>query len=130
MSLFQGLISGGILALITVSLAHFRLGEKMLLKSTFSKRGNAVLESDFAWIIRFAWYVTSLCWIMIVVILYSIGFYPFAMTSVILLTLGIGFLAISIFDGIASRGRHVGWPIFTFIGVFSLAAYVIGGSAT
>ena len=103
----------------------------MLLKPTFSKRGNAVLESDFArLIIRFAGYVTSLCWIMIVVILYSIGFYPFAMTSVILLTLGIGFLAISIFDGIASRGRHVGWPIFTFIGVSSLAAHVIGGSAT
>lgn len=128
MTLFQGLISGGILALMIVSAVHSLLGEKLLLKPMFSRRGNAVLESDLArLVIRFAWHVTSLCWIMMAIILYFVGFSAASLSTVILLTLGTGFLAFGLFDAIASRGRHVGWPILTAIGVFCLAAYAVGG---
>lgn len=128
MTLFQGLISGGILALMIVSAVHSLLGEKLLLKPMFAKRGNAVLENDLArLVIRFAWHVTSLCWIMMAIILYFVGFSAASLSTVILLTLGVGFLAIGLFDAVASRGRHVGWPILTAIGVFCLAACAVGG---
>jgi len=39
-----------------------------------------------------------------------------------LLATGISFTAIGIYDVIASRGRHVGWPILTGIGLSSLIA--------
>lgn len=128
MTLFQGLISSGILALIIVSATHSLLGEKLLLKPMFAKRGNAVLESDLArLVIRFAWHATSICWVMMAIILYFVGFSQTSLPTIIPLTLGIGFLAIGLFDAIASRGRHVGWPILTAIGVFCLAAYAVGG---
>jgi hypothetical protein len=129
MTLFQWFISGGILALILVSTVHSLLGEKFLLKPLFMRRGNAVLESDLArLVIRFAWHLTSLCWIMMAIILYFVGFSQAALPAIIPLTFGIGFLAVGLFDAIATRGRHVGWPILSAIGVFCLAAYTVGGA--
>lgn len=131
MTLFQWFISSGILALILVSAVHSLLGEKLLLKPMFSRRGNAVLESDLArLVIRFAWHVTSLCWIMMAIILYFVGFSQAALPTSIPLTLGVGFLSIGLFDAIASRGRHVGWPVLTAIGVFCLAAFTVGGATS
>jgi dolichyl-phosphate-mannose--protein O-mannosyl transferase len=131
MTLFQWLISGGILALVIVSAVHSLLGEKLLLKPMFARRGNAVLESDLArMVIRFAWHVTSLSWIMMAVILYFVGFSQTALPTAILLTLGIGFLAVGLFDAIATRGRHVGWPVLTAIGVFCLTAYAVGAGGS
>jgi len=131
MTIFQWLISGGIFALIIVSAVHSLLGEKLLLKPMFAKRGNAVLESGLArQVVRFAWHVTSLSWIMMAVILYFVGFSAGSLLAVIPLTLGVGFLAIGLFDAIATRGRHVGWPVLTAIGVFCLAAYAVGGVST
>lgn len=130
MTLFQWLISGGVCALIAVSVVHSWVGEKLLLAPMFKRRGNAVLESGLArTVIRFAWHVTSLSWLMLAIILYTVGFSPDALPATILLTLGLGFLAVGLFDAVATRGKHVGWPVLSAIGAFCLGAWFVGGAS-
>jgi hypothetical protein len=40
---------------------------------------------------------------------------------------GVAFTTAGIFDAIGSRGRHVGWPLLTAIGVASLLAAATAG---
>ena len=130
MSFAQVFISAAIIALALVAFLHSYFGEKLLLAPMFKHRGNKVLESDLARkVIRFAWHATSVLWIMMAIVLYSLGFAPTELSSTILLTFGIGFLLIGLFDLIASRGRHMGWPVLSAIGVLSLGAYAAGGAS-
>lgn len=130
MSLFDYMIIGAIISLVVVSLFHSILGEKRLLGPLFKYRGNRVLESGFArLVLRFAWHLTSVLWLMMAIVLYFISFAPADFPRGILLTFGIGFLAIGIFALILSRGKHVGWPVLTAIGVFCLAAQTMMSSA-
>jgi len=129
MTLAQGFISAAIIALVIVSFLHSYFGEKLLIAPMFKRRGNAVLENDLARkVMRFAWHATSVMWVMMAVVLYPVGFEPADLSTTILLTFGIGFLLIGLFDLIASRGRHIGWPVLTAIGAFLLAANVVGGT--
>lgn len=130
MSLFQGLIIGGIVLLLLVSAVHSWLGEKLLIKPMFSRRGNAVLESDLARrVIRYAWHATSLMWLMMAIMLYAVGFAAETLGITVLLTLGVGFLLSGIIDWIVTRGRHIGWWILTAIGVCCLGAYFVAGTS-
>jgi len=129
MTLPQGFISAAIIALVIVAFLHSYFGEKLLLAPMFKRRGNAILENEFARkVMRFAWHATSVMWVMMAVTLYSVGFEPAHLSATILLTFGIGFLLTGLFDLVASRGRHIGWPVLTAIGVFLLAANVAGGT--
>lgn len=131
MSLFKLLIICAIAALGLVSLVHSIYGEKLLLRPMFKYRGNRVLENDLArMVLRFAWHLTSLLWILLAVIIYTVGFSPQHLTHIILLSVGIVFTAVGMFDLIVSRGRHVGWPILMAIGAFCMGAYSLLGTST
>lgn len=128
MTLAQGFIAAAITALILVAFLHSYFGETRLLSPLFKHQGNSILENDFARkVLRYAWHLTSLLWIMIAICLYAVAFHPTDLSTIVLLTIGIGFLFIGLFDLVVSRGRHIGWPALTAIGIFSLAAYVAGG---
>lgn len=131
MSLFQYLILGAILTLIGLSLLHSIMGEKLLIKPILEARGNRILESKLArMVLRFAWHITSVSWLMMAIVLYFIGFSPNSVASATLLVLGGGFLTFGIFDLIVSRGKHVGWTVLTLVGVFCLSAYGFAGSTS
>ena len=129
--LFQLFIIGAILSLLIVAFVHSFFGEKILLRPMFKYRGNKVLESKLArMVLRFAWHLTSLLWVFIAGMIYTAGFSPEHLPSVILLTFGAGFVGIGIFDLIASRGKHIGWPILTAIGACCLGAYAVMGTSS
>lgn len=129
MTLFQILIIGAIIALLIVSAMHSVLGEKMLLGPLFARRGNPVLENQLARrVLRFAWHATSIMWVMMAVMLYSLAFAPSALGAVVLYTMAGGFLFCGVIDAIVTRFRHVGWSVLTAIGVFCLAAALNGGA--
>lgn len=127
MTLVQLLIIGAILALFLVSAMHSWLGEKMLLGPLFTQRGHPILESQFARrLIRFAWHATSLMWVMMAVMLGALAFAPDALASVLLYTMAAGFLLCGAIDAVVTRFRHVGWSVLFAIGVFCLAAAIVG----
>ncbi|RYG90879.1 hypothetical protein EU803_12885 [Loktanella sp. IMCC34160] len=86
-------------------------------------RGNAVLEHWLARIvIRFAWHLTSLTWVMIAILLLTVGTVRVDPTMAILGIFGVGFLVAGVFDMFISRGQHIGWPLLAATGTCLLAA--------
>src|SRR5690606_26428400 len=103
--------------------AHSVGGEIYLLRPLFKHRGNRVLDSHLArMILRFAWHVTSVAWIVLAVILYAVAFNEAHLRTVVLASVGASFVFAGLFDLVASKGRHIGWPLLLLTGVFALAA--------
>jgi len=120
---FQWLIVASIAALVATSLVHSLGGEIYLLRPLFKHRGNRVLEHPLArMVLRFAWHLTSICWIVLAVILYALAFDEPHLRTVILGSVSLSFTGAGLFDLIASRGRHIGWPLLLLTGLFALAA--------
>ncbi|GAA6152962.1 hypothetical protein [Pseudoteredinibacter isoporae] len=120
---FDYLIIAAIAFLIITALLHSIAGEHFLIKPMFKYRGNKVLENEFArLILRFAWHLTSVLWFLLAVILYLLAFDIDNLNHGILLYTGLAFIGIGVFDLIASRGKHIGWPSLLAIGVCTLSA--------
>jgi len=120
---FQWLIVASIVGLVATSLVHSVGGEIYLLRPLFKHRGNRVLDHPLArMVLRFAWHVTSVSWLLLAVILYTLAFDEPHLRTVILGGVGLSFTAVGLFDLYASRGRHIGWPLLLLTGLFALAA--------
>ncbi|MFK7835795.1 MAG: hypothetical protein AB8B60_06215 [Sulfitobacter sp.] len=116
-------ISLCIALLLVTAVIHSVGGEVYLLRPLFRKRGNKVLENPLArMILRFAWHVTSLSWAVLAVILYAVAFRPGDVIAVTLGTVGLVFGLVGLFDLVASKGKHVGWPFLVLIGICALLA--------
>lgn len=125
--IFQWLIVASIAGLVATSLVHSLGGEFYLLRPLFKHRGNRVLEHPLArMVLRFAWHVTSISWLVLAVILYALAFDEAHLRTVILGGIGLSFTAVGLFDLFASRGRHIGWPLLLLTGLFALAALNYG----
>lgn len=124
---FQWCIAVGIGFLGLTALTHSLAGEKYLIGPMVRRRGNVVLEHPLGrTVLRFAWHLTSLMWLMMAIVLYQIGFGSGALEMVILAVFGVGFVVAGVFDLIVSSGRHLGWPMLTGTGVFLLLGLWIG----
>jgi hypothetical protein len=110
--------------LVFTAAMHSVLGERLLLKPLLARR-ESVLKSDFArMILRFAWHITSFSWLVLAAIMIAFALKPHEAFQWSLLAVGSTFTLIGIFDALASRGRHVGWPFLTAIGLCALGALV------
>ena len=125
--MYEWLITGAIVSLIIVSALHSGIGEKLLLGPMFEHRGNHVLENGFArFVLRGGWHLLSLMWLVMAVILYALAFHPDNLALIILRIMAGSFLSAGIFDLILSKGKHIGWPVLTAIGIFCAVAAEIG----
>lgn len=124
---FEWLIVASIAGLVATSLVHSLGGEIWLLRPLFKHRGNRVLDHPLArMVLRFAWHVTSVSWLLLAIILYALAFDEPHLRTVILGGVGLSFTAVGVFDLFASRGRHIGWPLLLLTGLFALAALSYG----
>lgn len=124
---FEWLIVASIAGLVVTSVVHSVGGEIWLLRPLFKHRGNRVLDHPLArMVLRFAWHVTSVSWLVLAVILYALAFDEPHLRTVVLGGVGLSFTAVGVFDLFASRGRHIGWPLLLLTGLFALAALGFG----
>ncbi len=113
-------------ALLTfaVGLAHSVLGERFILMRLFRRAELPKLFGETAFTartLRFAWHLTTLAWwgIGAMLVLASRGLLSTGNTlRVIAFTMAVTALTILV----ASRGRHLAWPVFLAIGLLSLWA--------
>ena len=123
MAIYDWMITACIASLLATAFVHSFAGEKILLKPLFKYRGNRLLENELArMVLRFGWHITSLMWVLLAYILFSLNFEPEKLKSVILISIGLCFLTIGLFDLFASKGKHIGWPLLCMVGIFALLA--------
>lgn len=91
------------------------------------RQTNGIMASKLArFVVRFAWHLTSLSWLVLAVILLALEFQPGRALRDALLATGAPFTAAGVFDALGSRGKHIGWPLPTAIGIASLLAAATG----
>ena len=124
MTLTEICVIATIILLIITALIHSIAGERLLLQPLLKARGNRVLEHDLArMLLRYVWHLTSLVWLLIAMLLCFMTFTPERALSLSLLSTAAVFIPVGLFDLIASRGRHVGWPFLMLIGVVPLIGW-------
>lgn len=109
--------------LFIVSAVHSWGGEKYLWRPLFKHKGNRILESQLARVVlRLAWHLTSVLWLVLASVVYTVAFEPSFIEVVVLGVVGTSFVIVGLVDLIASKGQHIGWPLLTLVGVFALGA--------
>lgn len=117
------LISAGIVAIIT-ALVHSILGEKRLIGPIISSNAAIMKSVLAAQVLRLAWHWTSVLWVLVAAVLIHAGMGNFV-DRPLLMVIGIAHLFAGLADAALTRGKHVGWPLITLIGVLTLLALYI-----
>ncbi|MEO9469335.1 hypothetical protein [Parasphingorhabdus sp.] len=112
------------LALVTI-LVHSIVGEKRLITPLVNS-DHGVMEADLAkQVVRFAWHFTSIIGLIAVYILFDAA-RDFAAADTALLSItGGAFLIAGIYDAIATRGKHIGWPLLAAAGFLTILTLYI-----
>jgi protein-tyrosine-phosphatase len=114
-----------------VGLAHSFLGEKYILMRLFRRQDLPKLLGDTTFTVRtlrFAWHLTTVAWwgfgaMLLLAARQQLD--PAGTLQVLAVTM----LVTSITVLVASRGRHLAWPVFGAIGIIALYATSPGASA-
>jgi hypothetical protein len=116
----DGLLCTASILLVITALAHSVLGERRLIGPLLARR-EGVVGSDLARVVlRFAWHLTSVTWAILALILVQLARDPATARFWAAAGTGVAFTGVGLFDAIATRGRHVGWPLLAGIGIAAL----------
>jgi len=120
LTMSDGLLFIAAMLLIVTAFAHSVLGERRLIGPLLARR-EGVLASGLARVVlRFAWHLTSVTWAVLALILVQLVREPATARHWAAAGTGVAFTGVGLFDAVASRGRHVGWPLLTGIGIAAL----------
>ena len=101
---------------IITAFIHSYFGEQRLLSPLIGSN-HGVMSADLAkQVVRFAWHWTSLLWILVALYLISAALSDNHSHWLVLLV-GVVHLVAGCIDGIITKGKHIGWPPITLIGV-------------
>ncbi len=109
---------------VAIGLAHSYLGEKYILMRLFRRADLPALLGDQKFTVRtlrFAWHVTSIAWWGFAAMLWLASRGELSAGNA-LEALGITMLVTAATVLIASRGRHLAWPVFAAIGIIAMLA--------
>jgi hypothetical protein len=109
---------------VSVGIAHSLLGERYLLTRLFRREGLPKLFGSTEFTVRtlrFAWHVTTIAWWGLAAILIQLA-RGSATASNVSLAIGVTFVATRLVTLVASRAKHLGWPVFLAIGCIAVYA--------
>ena len=101
--------------MVAVAFVHALLGERRLIGPILALNTGVVAVPLGRQVLRFAWHLTSVLMILCALVVV----WPGTARALIAIT-GAVWLAVGLFDGVVTRGKHVGWPFLTAAGVFAL----------
>lgn len=106
--------------LIVTGAVHSLLGERRLIGPLLFRQ-EGILASKFArFILRFAWHVTTVTWAVLALVLVQLAHDAATARLWAAAATGVAFSGVGLYDLVCSRGRHVGWPLLTGIGIAAL----------
>jgi len=107
---------------VALGVAHSFLGEKYILIRLFRRSDLPQLFGGTEFTIRtlrFAWHLTSVAWWGAAALLFLLAQGPLSSAAVSGVLAAV-FLVSAAITFIASRGRHLAWPVFLAIGFIAL----------
>ena len=105
---------------------HSIMGQKRLIRPIL-KQGSGVMQYPLArFILPFGWHLMSFMGLVIAAILFAWAWAPDQALAIGLAMTGIVFTAGGLIDAIGSKGKHIGWPPLTLIGLLAFAALLVG----
>jgi len=105
-----------------LGIAHSYLGERYILIRLFRRADLPKLFGGTEFTVRtlrFAWHLTSVAWWGSAVLFFVMAQQPLSSAAASAVLAGV-FLISATVTLIASRGRHLAWPVFLAIGVIAL----------
>jgi hypothetical protein len=105
-----------------LGIAHSILGEKYILTRLFRRTDLPKLFGGTEFTVRtlrFAWHLTSVAWWGAAVLFFLMAQGPLSSARVSAVLAGV-FLVSALVTLVASRGRHLAWPVFLAIGIIAL----------
>jgi hypothetical protein len=110
------------LTTLLTAFTHSFFGEKRLIAPLVATNDGVMSRMLAKQVVRFAWHLTSLLWIGQALLLLRAATDPSVLDTSLIGGIGVLHLAVGLFDAVVTRGKHIGWPLLTAIGVFSLLA--------
>ena len=108
------------LLIVATMLVHSLLGQRRIIRPLLDD-GTGVMQRPLArFIVPFAWHLTSFIGLIVAAILLAWAWVPDQAFTIGLAATGLVFIVGGIWDAIGSKGRHVGWPPLTLIGLLAL----------
>jgi len=101
-----------------VGVVHSVLGERYILVRLFRRDNLPKLFGSAAFtvrILRFAWHLTTIAWWGFAALIYLLARNSISAQNLSFVLAGT-FLISGVIALVASRGRHLAWPVFLFIG--------------
>jgi len=111
-------------ATLLTAFAHSFFGEKRLIQPIIASKHGVMMNDLAQQVIRMAWHLTTLLWIIQAWLLLREAMRPESMDETLILVIGLFYVFVGLFDAIVTRGKHIGWPLLTAIGVFSLLSLI------
>jgi hypothetical protein len=112
-----------------IGAVHSWLGERRLIGPLLApERRQGILAGSFGrQILRFAWHLTTIAWWGIGAILAALTLSPMdSQGRLVAAVIGATFFATGAVILVASRGRHLAWPVFLAIAGLSIAPLLQG----
>ena len=126
MTFDQAALTAASLLLVVTMGVHSILGQKRLIRPIL-KQGAGVMQVPLArFILPFGWHLMSFMGLVIAAVLFAWAWSPNHAMTIGLAMTGLVFTAAGLIDAVGSRGKHIGWPPLTLIGLLSLAALFFG----
>jgi hypothetical protein len=117
------LIAAAITSLVTAG-THSYFGEKRLIGPLVASDDGVMSRQLAKQVVRLAWHLTSLLWIGQALLLLRAATHPEFLDAALIGGIGILHVAAGLFDAFVTRGKHIGWPLLTAIGVFALLSLI------
>lgn len=111
--------------LVLTGIVHSLLGEWRLITPLLRARRGILASDQARFLLRLTWHGFSVLMVLLALILLAMVWRPEAVLQVTLGATGAAFLTFGLVDVVATRGRHIGWPLLTAIGAVALIALVV-----
>jgi hypothetical protein len=118
----QAALTVASLLLVMTMCVHSAIGQCRLIRPLLDEGAGVMRHPLARFIVPFAWHLTSFVGLIVAAILLAWAWAPDQARTIGLAVAGIVFTASGIVDAIGSKGKHVGWPPLTLIGLFAFAA--------
>ena len=126
MTLEQALLTAGSLLLVATMCVHSFLGQKRLIRPIITQ-GAGVMQNPLArFILPFGWHLMSFFGLIVAALLFAWAWAPDQARTIGLAATGLVFTASGLIDAVGSKGKHIGWPPLTLIGLLALAVLLLG----